>query len=63
MPDTFGLSPEDLAALTDGDLAAFAARDKWLRQAADPRRGGKQLPPNVPWDQLIFRSGRGTFSK
>lgn len=48
------ISEEDLAALTDGDLAALSARDRWLTEGRD-----KQIPPPGDWTQLIWKAGRG----
>ena len=49
----------DTSALTPADIAASRARNRWIRQAQDHRRGGKQLLPPGQWRQAIFRAGRG----
>lgn len=48
------LSPEDLDVLTDGDVAALSARDKWIANGRP-----KQIPPLGDWTQLYFLAGRG----
>jgi predicted phage terminase large subunit-like protein len=48
------ISEEDLAELTDADIAALAARDKWLDEARP-----KQIPPIGDWTQAIWKAGRG----
>lgn len=45
---------EDLAELTDADLAGLASRDKWLNEARP-----KQILPDDDWIQAIFKAGRG----
>jgi predicted phage terminase large subunit-like protein len=53
------IGPDELAQLTDADIAAVYARDKWIDQSVANDRKGKQIPPPGDWTQLIFRSGRG----
>ncbi len=53
MADTFGLSADDLAVFTDAELAAFSARDKWLKEARP-----NQKPPPGDWDTLLWLAGR-----
>lgn len=48
------LTPEDLAVLTDADIAAMQERDAWLDAARN-----KQIPPDGDWTQLIWKAGRG----
>jgi hypothetical protein len=61
---------EDLKLLDDADLAAFAARRKWLISARHRTNDGvllpdesqgKQIPPmdDNDWSILVFRAGRG----
>jgi predicted phage terminase large subunit-like protein len=52
------VSPYDV--LSDGDMAAFRARQKWLLRARSGRRGGKQIPPvDGDWEMTLFLAGRG----
>lgn len=52
--------PLDLSQLSLADLKAAEAREKWLRQARNPQRMGKQLPPvDLDWEILLFVAGRG----
>lgn len=52
--------PLDLSNLPLAELKAAEAREKWLRQARHPTRGGKQLPPlDLDWEILLFLCGRG----
>lgn len=54
------LSHDDAELLERADVAAAAARSKWLESALDPRRAGKQIPPaDLDWLILLFRAGRG----
>ena len=42
------------------DIAAFAARNKWLEYAHHTDRKGKQLlPAGDQWTVLLWRGGRG----
>lgn len=50
---------EDLKQLSDADIAAIYAREKWLTEALENDRQGKQIPPDGVWSQLIFKAGRG----
>ena len=50
----------DLDALDAADIAAFHARQEWLRQARSAQRKGKQIPPDdLRWEILLWRAGRG----
>jgi predicted phage terminase large subunit-like protein len=50
----------DPAYLADADLAAADARQRWLEQARDPDRMGKQLPPtDLDWEIYLMVAGRG----
>lgn len=54
------LTAEDLQYLTDSDIAAFHAREQWIRNARAHGRAGKQIPPvDEPWNQFIWKAGRG----
>lgn len=48
------LSAEDLAHLTDSDVAAIGRRQSWLDRAR-----AKQIPPPGEWTQLLWMAGRG----
>lgn len=53
----------DPSLLSPADIAAARARNKWIRQAQDPKRGGKQLlPSGGDWRQAVFKAGR-SFGK
>lgn len=46
--------------LDPANKAAFQVRHRWLMDARDPRRGGKQIPPDdLDWLILLLRAGRG----
>lgn len=51
---TLPVTVEDAETLTQGDTAAYAARDRWLATLRP-----KQFPPAGDWTQLIWKSGRG----
>lgn len=54
------ISREDAELLDRSDLAAAAVRTDWLERALEPRRAGKQIPPpDLDWEILLFRAGRG----
>lgn len=54
------ITPADIESLDLADIKAFAARQKWLRQARGGGRGGKQLPPaDEDWEILLWLAGRG----
>jgi predicted phage terminase large subunit-like protein len=66
-PDDSTLTNAD-TGYSDADLAAFAARRRWLTDAWDrkskPEYNGKQIPPEttprgLPWSILLWRCGRG----
>lgn len=48
------IRPDDLAELTESDIAALGARDAWIDQARP-----KQIPQDGDWTQLIWKAGRG----
>lgn len=55
------LTADDIDHLDAADIAAAAARDRWLRRARTrPISRGKQIPPDAgDWEILLFRAGRG----
>lgn len=59
MPDDFAITPAALKRLDRNSVIAMAARRKWIDQANDDYRRGKQLLPGGDWDILMWRSGRG----
>lgn len=51
---------DDVRGLSAADLAAFGARKAWLEQARNPKRGGKQIPPDdLDWEVMLYIAGRG----
>ena len=54
------LDGDELDRLDAADIAACDARSRWLRSARTRKRAGKQIPPpDLDWEILLFRAGRG----
>lgn len=59
--DASGFSTATLLAEAPiADVKASEKRRKWIEQARDTERGGKQLPPtDLDWEILLYVAGRG----